>query len=483
MVFSSPIFVFLFLPLVFTVYFVAPKNVRNVVLLVVSLLFYAWGEGKYVSVMLLSIGFNHFAALVLTHRKSTRSAKWILTIAVVVNLFLLGILKYASFATYNIGLVTVIPPFALEIISDMRLPIGISFYTFQAMSYVIDVYRRDISAEHNLLNTALYISFFPQLIAGPIVRYSEMAYQLVNRRLTTAEFAYGVRRFIVGISKKVLLANPLAITADQVFSRPLDALSFGIAWLGVICYTLQIYFDFSGYSDMAIGLAHMFGFRFPENFNYPYISQSVREFWRRWHITLSNWFRDYLFIPLGGSRGTTVRTYFNLLIVFALCGLWHGPSWTFVFWGLFHGTFMVLERIALDRWLALAWPLVRHVYTLLVVMVGWVFFRSDSFDQAQVFLSQMFSIRILPFDTAFMALLTPGLIVVVSAATLLSAPVPANWLNSHYFRSTALVADRAVIAGEATSTFLGDLMLSILLVASLMFVAADTYSPFLYFRF
>ena len=362
MVFSSPIFVFLFLPLVLAVYFISPKSVRNAVLLVASLLFYAWGEGKYVAVMLLSICLNYFAALTLERTTNARGTRWVLALAVVLNLLLLGILKYASFVIRTVGMVVMIPPVATDFVSAVRLPIGISFYTFQAMSYVIDVYRREVSAERNLLNTALYISFFPQLIAGPIVRYSEIAYQFVNRRVTTAEFAYGIQRFILGMSKKVLLANPLAITADYVFSLRPEVLSFGMAWLGVICYTLQIYFDFSGYSDMAIGLAHMFGFRFPENFNYPYISQSVREFWRRWHITLSNWFRDYLFIPLGGSRCSTARTYFNLLVVFALCGLWHGPSWTFVLWGLFHGTFMVLERIALDRWLTASWSVVRHTH-------------------------------------------------------------------------------------------------------------------------
>ncbi|MFZ0133944.1 MAG: MBOAT family O-acyltransferase [Desulfobacterales bacterium] len=274
-------------------------------------------------------------------------------------------------------------------LAPIHLPIGISFFTFQAMSYVVDVYRRDAAVQLNPLNIGLYIALFPQLIAGPIIRYHDIAAQIVRRRVGLDDFSYGIQRFVAGLGKKVLIANQVAAIADRVFSSPYETLTPGIAWLGVLCYTLQIYFDFSGYSDMAIGLGRMFGFHFLENFNDPYISRSITEFWRRWHISLSRWFRDYLYIPLGGNRGGPLRTYVNLLVVFFLCGLWHGASWNFIIWGLLHGLFLVIERLGFDKALNRSWPPLRNVYVMTVVCSGWVFFRTDSLSAALHYLGAM----------------------------------------------------------------------------------------------
>ncbi len=382
MVFSSPIFLFLFLPITLGVYFVLPKRARNIWLLAASLVFYGWGEPKFLAVMLASIVCNFLLALWIARLADRRHARLVLALAVTVNIGLLVAFKYTDFIvqSLNAGLgALAVPPLTVPAIA---LPIGISFFTFHALSYVIDVYRGDARALRNPFDMGLYISLFSQLIAGPIIRYHDIAAQLQERSVTRSLFARGVRRFIVGLGKKVLIANTLAVSADLIFTIPGDQLTMGLAWLGVLCYALQIYFDFSGYSDMAIGLGLMFGFRFLENFNYPYISQSLTEFWRRWHISLSNWFRDYLYIPLGGNRVAPWRVYLNLVIVFFLCGLWHGASWNFVVWGLFHGTFLVIERMGLARRMAEWHQPFRHVYAMLVVLVSWVFFRADSLPAA-----------------------------------------------------------------------------------------------------
>src|SRR5215831_6851224 len=389
MVFSSPIFLFLFLPITLGVYFVLPWRARNFWLLGASLVFYGWGEPKFVLVMLVSIVGNYALARWIDRVDDPKRRRVPLTIAVVLNIGLLAVFKYTDFAVQNVN--TVLSDLDLRTLRlpDIALPIGISFFTFHALSYVIDVYRRVVPAQRSLFYIGLYISLFSQLIAGPIIRYHDVANQLEQRSVSRGDFAYGVERFVVGLGNKVLIANSLAGPADLVFSIPSDQLTLPVAWLGLACYTLQIYFDFSGYSDMAIGLGRMFGFHFLENFNYPYISQSLTEFWHRWHISLSNWFRDYLYIPLGGNRISPRRTYLNLVIVFFLCGLWHGAAWNFVFWGLFHGAFLVAERMGLSRVLT-GWRTPwRHVYLLLVVMVSWVFFRASTLSHAWSFLAAM----------------------------------------------------------------------------------------------
>ncbi|MGD8338870.1 MAG: MBOAT family protein, partial [Desulfobacterales bacterium] len=378
MLFSSIIFLFQFLPLCLLLYFLAGKRLRNLLLLIASLVFYAWGESYYVLLMLVSILVNYLCGLMIDRYRGRQAARGFLIAAIAFNVLSISVFKYANFLVDNLNtLLSQIGAGPIEL-APIHLPIGISFFTFQAMSYAVDVYRRDAPVQRNPLNIGLYIALFPQLIAGPIIRYHDIAAQLIRRRVRLDDLSYGIERFVVGLGKKVLIANQVAIIADQVFSFPYETLTPGVAWLGVLCYTLQIYFDFSGYSDMAIGIGRMFGFHFLENFNYPYISRSIREFWRRWHISLSSWFRDYLYIPLGGNHRGPLRTYLNLLIVFFLCGLWHGASWNFVIWGLLHGLFLVIERLGFEKILNRWWSPLRYLYVMLVVCTGWVFFRAEN---------------------------------------------------------------------------------------------------------
>ena len=350
MLFTSPVFLFLFLPLVLGLYVFLPSKWRNAWLLIASLFFYAWGETFYTLIMLASITANYVFGLLIEWQRDTAAMRPLMVGAVVVNLLLLIGFKYANFLLRSLNVLLGHLGIAPLYLAPVHLPIGISFFTFHALSYVIDVYRADARGQKNFVRVALYVTLFPQLIAGPILRFHQVADQFVRRQVSLPLFAAGVRRFLVGFGKKVLIANTLAVPADAIFGADSATLSSGAAWLGIVCYTLQIYFDFSGYSDMAIGLGKMFGFRFPENFNYPYVSRSIKEFWRRWHISLSTWFRDYLYIPLGGNRVSSWRNHLNLVIVFFLCGLWHGASWTFVIWGLYHGVFLVIERPVVSRW-------------------------------------------------------------------------------------------------------------------------------------
>ncbi len=354
--------------------------------------------------------------------------------------------------------------------------IGLSFFTFQALSYVIDVARREAAIQRNPLTLALYLVLFPQLIAGPIVRYHDIAGQLAHRQLTRPEVALGVHRFILGLGKKVLIANPVAVPADAIFALPTDQLTVGLAWLAALCYTLQIYFDFSGYSDMAVGLGHLFGFRLPENFRHPYVARGLTDFWRRWHISLSTWFRDYLYIPLGGNRVGPARVYANLLVVFLLCGLWHGASWTFVVWGLYHGAFLVLERLGLGRLLAGLRPLIVHGYTLVVVIVGWVLFRAPTLEAGWAMLQAMAGLGLgtsaehdvrLHWDTGVALSFGAGVLGVLPFGAALARwrrRVEASWL------------DDAVAAGHV-------LTLGVVLLGCAMMLAAGTHNPFIYFRF
>ncbi len=386
MVFSNLVFIFMFLPVVLFFYFIARKELKNFVLICASLVFYAWGEPKYVFLMLFSILLNYIFGLAIDYFKDQKLKKVMVALAVIGNLAILGYYKYINFLIDNVNQVL-----NLDINAEsVPLPIGISFFTFQAISYIIDVYRKDTKVQKSFLDLTLYISLFPQLVAGPIVRYNTVAEQIKSRISTHAKVAEGIRRFIVGLSKKVLLANGFGEIADTIFAMNPSEMSIATAWLGIAAYTLQIYFDFSGYSDMAIGLGKMFGFDFEENFNFPYISKSIAEFWRRWHISLGTWFKDYVYIPLGGNRGSTFMTVRNLLIVWTITGFWHGASWTFLAWGFYYGFLIVLERLGLGKLLSRLWAPLQHAYVLILVMIGWVFFRADNFSYSFEFLQTMF---------------------------------------------------------------------------------------------
>jgi alginate O-acetyltransferase complex protein AlgI len=394
--FTEPSFLFLFLPVLLALYFLPTlkgsaygkrphAGYANVLLLAASVLFYARGGGAFTWLMLGSIAFNYVMAIAVAR---DRSRAW-LAAAIAVNLGVLAVFKYANFFAENVNALLTAFHVGSFAVPHVLLPIGISFYTFHAISYVVDVYRGDATAQKSPVHAALYLLLFPQLIAGPIIRYREIADQLARRVVRIDDFAEGARRFIVGLGKKVLIANNVATAADGIFALAPSELTAAHAWLGIVCYTLQIYFDFSGYSDMAIGLGRMFGFRFPENFRWPYIADTVQDFWRRWHMSLSSWFRDYLYVPLGGNRASKRRMYFNLVLVFFLCGLWHGASWSFVVWGLYHGTFLVVERLGLAGVVRRFPAPVRHAYLLVVVMIGWVFFRADTLQHAVAYLGAM----------------------------------------------------------------------------------------------
>jgi alginate O-acetyltransferase complex protein AlgI len=363
-------------------------------------------------------------------------------------------------------------------LAPVHLPIGISFFTFHALSYVIDVYRADARGQKSFIRVALYVTLFPQLIAGPILRFHQVADQFVRRQVNLPLFAAGIRRFLVGFGKKVLIANTLAVPADAIFGVDPGTLSSGAAWLGVICYTLQIYFDFSGYSDMAIGLGKMFGFRFPENFDYPYISRSIKEFWRRWHISLSTWFRDYLYIPLGGNRVSPLRNYLNLVIVFFLCGLWHGASWTFVIWGLYHGVFLIIERPVVSRWFERQPRFLSHVYALSVVIIGWVFFRAETLSSALGYLQALVSLggRSQPPETVLALHFTADVRLALLAGVVGSIP----WIRGLGARFNTMSMSAIARTGVEIAVN-GALILMFL--AALTQVAAGTYNPFIYFRF
>ncbi len=467
MVFSSITFLFYFLPIFLACYFLTPTiKGKNVVTLLFSLLFYAWGEPRFVFILLFSIVFNFCAALIINHREGA-ARRLALAVAVAGNLLVLALFKYANFVTGNLA--ELMAPFGFALAkTNIALPLGISFFTFHCLSYIIDIYRRRFRANRNPIDVALYISLFPQLVAGPIVRYKTVARQLDARRFTLGRASVGARIFIVGLAQKVLVADVVAplvqVAFDQVPNRSLFE-----AWIGLISYTVQIYFDFAGYSNMAIGLGIVLGFTFPRNFRLPYTSLSITEFWRRWHISLSAWLRDYLYIPLGGNRGGNAQTYRNLVMVFLLCGLWHGANWTFILWGAWHGAFLVIERLGLQSFLSrLAAPL-RWAYALLAVMGGWVLFRSLSLaDAGGYFASLVGRNGIAEFSFDMHDAVSERAIVTLVVGCVL-AVVP-RWLP----RWPAPLILRA--SADVTVTFA-------LLIFSMITVAAGAYSPFLYFRF
>jgi len=489
MVFSSIIFLFGFLPLVLLLYFMLDKRLQLLFLLLASLAFYFFGENyliwiilvsslvNYLSALLIAGGFSKMKASMLPPGgKRTTWQKTVLFVSVIINLAFLAYFKYFNFfidsfnnLITNIGLQSL----RLTDVISVTLPLGISFYTFQAMSYTIDVYRGHVAASRSFLKIATYITMFPQLVAGPIVRYVQIEKQIDFRRLSGVDFADGVKRFISGLAKKVLIANTMARVADYVFVLEQGELTTGLAWIGIVAYSLQIYFDFSGYSCMAIGMGKMLGFSFPENFNYPYISKSIKEFWRRWHITLSTWFRDYLYISLGGSRKGSLITYRNLLVVFFLCGLWHGASWNFVIWGLFHGIFLVLERIPVRTAGKRIPVFIRHVYVLLVVMLAWVFFRSDNINQSLDYFAALFSF--IPDNIyRIREVLQADVIIMFFAGLLFSLPVYPRLMQ---------IAQSLKKKSAWAMEFAELLVLFSLLLLSAMNLADSTYNPFIYFRF
>ena len=477
MLFTEPVFLFVFLPSLLGLYYLPIRPpFRNQLLLAASIVFYARGAGTFTWFVLGSIAFNYFVALRLDAARGTPAAARLLRLAVAANLVALGVFKYTNFFAANVNTLLTAAHLTAVSVPAIALPIGISFFTFHAISYVVDVHRGHAVAQKGPVEAALYLLLFPQLIAGPIIRYREIASQLSARSGAIGDFAIGVRRFVVGLAKKMLVANVVAVPADQIFALPSDQLTAAHAWLAVGCYTLQIYFDFSGYSDMAIGLGRMFGFRFPENFRYPYIASSVQDFWRRWHISLSAWFRDYLYVPLGGNRVAGGRLYVNLVTVFFLCGLWHGANWTFVAWGLFHGAFLVFERIGLAKWIAALPPVVRHAYLVLVVMVGWVFFRAADLPGALGMLRAMAGLGVAaptPFAPAWYV--SREVALAVAAGVIGSAPiVPAlqTWVTGGRERGLSFAASAATTV-----------LLTVALAGSIMLIAARTYNPFIYFRF
>ena len=465
-------FLWVFLPAVLILYQLAPGiKYKNGLLLCASLLFYSWGEPKYVLLMLFSIAANYLFGLALGKYKEYKQLFVIL--AVIVNIGLLFYFKYFNFFADTLNKVSGGQTLALR---DIVLPIGISFYTFQALSYVIDVGRGKVKAQKNIFRLALYISLFPQLIAGPIVRYSDIEDQLSSRTVDTALAAQGIRRFIVGLSKKVLIANTVAVAADNIFDLPSDQLSPLIAWMGAALYGMQIYYDFSGYSDMAIGLGKMFGFGFNENFNLPYTSTSVQDFWRRWHISLSSWFREYLYIPLGGNRKGIARTCLNILIVFAVTGLWHGAASNFVAWGLYFGIFLVAERLFLGKLLQKLPAFVCRIYALLAVFIGWVLFRSHGIKNALLYL---------------MAMVTPAKGKMWSVGEFVSAKTVIALAAAILFCGVAQrliipklkpVAEKNKVLSTALP-YIQIVVLFALFAFCIISIAAETYNPFIYFRF
>jgi len=471
MVFSSVTFLFYFLPIFLALYFLLPF--KNLVLLVASILFYAWGELVYIFLMLFSIVTNFlFGLLIAKYPYTSRFKKVALITGVMINLLLLTYFKYFNFL---LGMFTESSAF-----EPVHLPLGISFFTFQAISYLIDVYRGDADVEKNPLNLGLYISMFPQLIAGPIVRFKTVAQQIHSRVENLNQINMGIRVFIVGLAQKVLIANTVALTADNVFALPATELTSALAWLGSISYSLQIYFDFAGYSNMAIGLGLIMGFTFPQNFSHPYISQSITEFWRRWHMSLSQWFRDYLYIPLGGNRKSSGRTYINLFLVFLLCGLWHGAAWTFILWGVYQGLFLIMERLKLSEWLALSWRPLRHVYLLLVVIFGWVIFRADSIEHMLYFMQAMVGLNDTPISDPYYLneYITTSILFAMLVGTILSMPV-LHKIKEKFQLYTA--ADMKVKSRLTLFSLEAFYLISLLL--SILFISSGSYNPFIYFRF
>ncbi len=468
MVFSSAVFLFAFLPVVFILHTVIRNTTaRNVLLIAASLIFYAWGEPVYVVLLLASILINYLLGRFVWGRKP------VLVAAVIVNLSFLIVFKYAGFIVQSINAL----PFISLKEPKISMPIGISFYTFQAMSYVIDTYRDERKRPGSFLDVMLYVCLFPQLVAGPIVKYNSVREQLQDRQVSAEGVASGIQRFIVGLSKKMLIANVMAVAVDRMFALDMAQLDMASAWVGAVCYMLQIYFDFSGYSDMAVGMGKMFGFTFPENFDYPYTACSIRQFWKKWHISLTSWFREYLYFPLGGNRKGRARTLFNRFFVFLCTGIWHGADWTFVVWGIYHGVLTMLETVLVKdkkdknagKAADSAKPVIRvlgHIYTLLAVMIGFVIFRADSMGQAAQFIVSMFSFGATEVGTmTAVSVMSPLFIITLIIAAVACTPV------------------LRMLPKNAVTRMAGMTFTIILYMLCIMEIAAGSYNPFIYFRF
>lgn len=494
MIFSTLAFLFLFLPPILLAALFLKKEAQNFFLLLASLFFYAWGEGALVILLLASALLNYLFGLAINAGHSPKRKKIILAVALVFNLGLLAVFKYAAFFAANLNpLLRAIGCPAWKIVR-WPLPLGISFFTFMAIAYLIEVYNQSSPVERNFLHTALFIAFFPTVLAGPINRYSRLKQQMTERQTTPELLASGIRRFIIGLGKKTLLADTLAKTADQIFAIPASGLNSGLSWLGVVCFTLQIFLDFSGYSDMAVGLGRMFGFTFMENFNYPYISRSIKDFWNRWHISLSSWLRDFIFLPLAyaisrritsdrllGIRAESWSYYPAMFLTMLLCGLWHGPAWTFIAWGVYHGVFIMLERYAFAKPLKHLWQPLQNIYSLLVISCGWVLFRAADLDQAAGYWRAMFGFGrgqeyypSLYLDTKSLFFLAAGIL----AATPL-----APWAKSRYQKFTAAANTNLRPWLETAFQVISTILLLAILLASSMMLALATYNPFIYFRF
>ncbi len=472
MVFSSATFLFLFLPFTLVLYnlkLFKDKNretvKKNIVLLIMSLIFYAWGEPVYIILMLLSIFYNYNAAIDIdSYIGRPKKKKAVFVCAIIFNIFILGFFKYYGFAIECINSL-----FSLSLpVRDIPLPVGISFYTFQILSYIIDVYRGDVKAQKNIIPFATYISMFPQLIAGPIVQYYDVEKQLTDRDITCEKFAAGIMIFIKGLGKKVIFANTVGAVYTEILGMEVSSLSVLTSWTGIICYTLQIYFDFSGYSDMAIGLGKMLGFDFVQNFNFPYKATSVTDFWRRWHISLSSWFRDYVYIPLGGNRKGTARAIFNILVVWSLTGLWHGAAWNFIAWGAFYGLLLIAEKYVFARVIEKLPVFIRYTVTMVIVMIGWVFFSSENLSSAVAYLKSMFGFygNSLTDSTAEYLLSENifSLAVMILCATGVFAALP----RIKNFRFNI-----AIMSVGYTAVY----------ILCIIYLISETYNPFLYFRF
>ncbi len=468
MLFSSMTFLFVFMPVVMSIYLLSKKDIRNYVLLAASIIFYAWGEPRYLAIMIMTIVVTYVGARIVDRCLDDKKRKLAMAATILVDLGFLVYFKYFNFIVDNVNAVLQLN---LDFI-DVVMPIGISFYTFQAISYLIDVYRREVEAQDDINKLALYIVLFPQLVAGPIVKYHDVCEQIDDRKVTFADVSFGLKRFIIGLAKKVLIANTLAVVVDRIFMQQPETLGFGYAWLGIIAYAIQLYFDFSGYSDMAIGLGRMFGFRFLENFNYPYISKSISEFWQRWHISLATWFKQYLYIPLGGNRVSPVRTYVNLFVVFLVTGVWHGASWTFVLWGVWNAIFICFEKFV-------GWhkpkdeskyiSALRHVYAMLVFVLGLVAFRSINMDYAWDYLQQMFMLNQPEVLTEVDFGINNKFILMLVLGIICSAPIFKNMLYVKYEHKVL----RSII----------NIWIFILFYWSTISLASSTYNPFIYFRF
>lgn len=471
MVFSSEIFIFIFLPLTVLIYYTLGgvfknKHFKNYIVLLASLFFYAWGGIEYLPLLASSIFINYIFGIFIDKLKEKEKLKKIvLLVGIALNLSLLFYYKYYDFVVGNSNRILHTGLKYKEII----LPIGISFFTFQGMSYIIDIYRKDAKVNKNIFSVALYISFFPQLIAGPIVKYKDIDNQIRKRKESVEGFSYGIERFVIGLSKKVIIADIVGQITDTIFSLSNTGIDQPTAWLGAILYTFQIYFDFSGYSDMAIGLGHLFGFEFMENFNYPYVSKSITEFWRRWHISLSTWFKEYLYIPLGGNR--TGNKYLNLSIVFLVTGLWHGASWNFIAWGLWHGVFIIMEKfIHKKTWYIKTPSFVKVTITMFIVILGWVLFRANGLMDAIHYLAIMFGLnKCTEITFQFSYFLNKKLLFWVFISIIGSTPIIGNTLKLYQNKKVFQV--------------LKTIFIGILLILSIIFIVNSTYSPFIYFQF